>query len=369
MKSKMKANSICRRLALSWAVLFVPLTFAVELPSPQSVLVAADDLTGSPLLASPERAETSGIDPPPQWPAQRVRVKEGRREFWDVQILLPNRQPVKKGDVLYVTFRFRTVTLRDESGEGSLSVYFQQKDSPWEKSVVKSAEAGPEWKEFAFAFRSGQDFAVGEARLGFGFGEREETVDLADVRLVNYGTALLPESLPQTRATYAGRELDASWRKAADDRIEQIRKAKITLVVKDGDGQPVKHAKVKLLQKKHAFWFGSAVAIRMINDPSPEGDRYRQTVTSLFNHVVVENALKWPAWAGEWDMTGQNTLAHALGWIKGEGLHLKGHVLVWPSFRNMPKSIAPLRDRPDELRAAVANRVTKAATESTNGTC
>ena len=67
-------------------------------------------------------------------------------------------------------------------------------------------------------------------------------------------------SCPITKLGYQGSEPDAAWRKAAEARIEQIRKGDLTVAVKDAAGKPVRNAEVAVRMKKHAFLFGTAVS-------------------------------------------------------------------------------------------------------------
>jgi GH35 family endo-1,4-beta-xylanase len=329
---------------------------SAELPPPVSVLVTSDYFLKTSMSADPELATSALVDG--ETPAQRVTVLQGQHNFWEAQMTMPVKQKVAKGDLLYLTFRLRTIEVRNEVSQGSAVVFFQRSSSPWEKSIVRTAEAGLEWQQFAYAFHSDHDFAPGESAMVFGFGEREEIVEIAEVRLVNYGTTVALADLPLTLATYKGREPDAAWRTAADERIDRIRKSDVTILVTDPTGKPLPDAKVELRMKRHAFYFGTAVSIAKINDPSPDGERYRETVKELFNHIVTENALKWPALTGDWNATGVGSLMDGLTWLKQQGLHMKGHVLVWPSFKHMGKSVEPLKDQPEKLREAIADHVT-----------
>ena len=93
----------------------------------------------------------------------------------------------------------------------------------------------------------------------FTLGLREQTVEIGGIELVNYGTSKKVADLPFTRLGYAGSEPGAAWRKAAEARIEKIRKGDLTVVVKDKAGKPVRGAEVAVRMRKHAFLFGTAV--------------------------------------------------------------------------------------------------------------
>jgi len=80
----------------------------------------------------------------------------------------------------------------------------------------------------------------------------------------------------------------------------------------------------------------------------------RGIVTNWFNRVVFENDLKW----GEWEDLGKRarTMA-ALDWLKGQGLAVRGHTLVWPILG----SPAEQYPTPTALRSALNSRVSAVA--------
>jgi GH35 family endo-1,4-beta-xylanase len=90
---------------------------------------------------------------------------------------------------------------------------------------------------------------------------------------------------------------------------------------------------------------------RIVQD-TPDNLRYREKVQQLFNAASTENDLKWPMWNGEGggpygNYSRSQTLA-GLRWLKERGFHLRGHVLVWPGWRNIPKYVQVLRDTPHQ---------------------
>ena len=75
----------------------------------------------------------------------------------------------------------------------------------------------------------------------------------------NFGWPVKLDALSYTSSTYTGRAADAPWRNAAAERIEKIRKGDLTIAVTDAAGKPVPDAQVRVIQKKHAFGWGTAV--------------------------------------------------------------------------------------------------------------
>ena len=74
-------------------------------------------------------------------------------------------------------------------------------------------------------------------------------------------------SLP---ADYSGRDIDAEWRKEAADRIEEHRKAELTILVTDAEGKPIDEADVGIKLKQHSFRFGTVLSVEFPPDqPGP----------------------------------------------------------------------------------------------------
>jgi endo-1,4-beta-xylanase len=151
---------------------------------------------------------------------------------------------------------------------------------------------------------------------------------------------------PPAPAAYAGAEPDAAWRQAAAERIEKCRKADLTVAVQAADARPLAGAAVKVRLVRHAFGFGSAVAAMPLAIETEDARRYRDTVRRLFNKVVFENDLKWPQWE---DTHNREWTIQALRWLEQQGIAVRGHCLVWPSWRYVPKDLQALKDRPEAL--------------------
>ncbi len=129
------------------------------------------------------------------------------------------------------------------------------------------------------------------------------------------------------------------WRKAAEERIEKIRQADLTITVLDHKKQPVKEAFVDVSMQRHAFGFGSAVSVWYLTVDSEDGRKYRETVRRLYNKVTFHNALRW----GNWDRSKTGTpeskwyLARtfkALKWLIKHNIDVRGHYI----------SLGPIKD-------------------------
>ena len=329
----------------------------VSLPPPQATLVEANATAAWSSALPPAQA---GLEQEADGFGIRLSKKAGN--FWDAQALYTIDRPVRKGTTLYVTFAAEAPSARSEDGSGRVTVFFQQSDPPWAKPLERAVVLSKLKQTYALAFRADRDFEAGHAQLGFGFGEREQTVHVWAVRLVDYGPDVAPDRLPQIKQTYAGRDADAPWRAAAAARIDANRKADLTIRVIDAAGRPIQGATVSINQTKLDFYIGTAVTAELLTGQSDAARHYRDIVGRLFNHVVFENDLKWPAQAGLWLPLGDpKNVAAAIDWLKRRDIHIKGHNLIWPDFNNMPPAIGELRDDKQKLKAAIADHITQTA--------
>lgn len=264
---------------------------------------------------------------------------------WAVEVRAALTQPVKKGDTAYLRFYARALTTTDETGLGRMRVAVQRVGPNYQKSLEQTVSVPKHWQEFRFPFTFAEDYAAGAVEVTLGFGFKRQAVEVGGIELLHFGTRVDKSALPTMRFSYPGREADAPWRQDALARIEQIRKSGFVIEVKDAAGQPAAGATVRVEQRTSAFHFGVALQFARLVEDSPENRRYRQTALELFNAASPENDLKWPAWAGEWGTTfSREQTQQALRWLREQGLHVRGHVLVWPGWKNLPESIRKLKD-------------------------
>jgi endo-1,4-beta-xylanase len=277
--------------------------------------------------------------------AMRVETSRDLSPAWAVEVRAPLTRAVQKGDTGLLRFFARTIASADETGAGQVRVVVQQAGPDYQKSLESTVTMRGEWQEFLLPVGFSDSYAPGGVEVAFGFGFKRETIELGGVELLHYGRRVELAALPRTRFTYAGREPDAAWRRAALARIEQIRKSAFLIEVRDAAGQPAAGATIRVEQRRSAFQFGSALQFARLVQDSPENKVYREKALQLFNAASPENDLKWPAWDGEWEgrYDRPQSLA-ALRWLREHGFHVRGHVLVWPGWKNLPKSIGQLRD-------------------------
>jgi endo-1,4-beta-xylanase len=121
------------------------------------------------------------------------------------------------------------------------------------------------------------------------------------------------------------------WRSEANLRIENERKANLTVEVVDALGNPVPGAAVRAVLRRHDFKFGGVVRVMDQTDAAGNLSAAGSTVAdwdrltrALFNAVGLDNGFK-PK------ITSQHTyLPGFMDWAAAAGLPVRGHLLIWP---------------------------------------
>ncbi len=273
---------------------------------------------------------------------------------WSVQLIANPDVAVKQGDVLFATFRIRNPEASD-GREGRTEFAIEESHEPWRKDVSYPVVATGDWELHSVPIRIERDHGPGEWSVLFRLGYGPQVVELADVRLRHFGRDVSIQDLPRRSRQYPGMAPDAPWRDAAAERIDRHRKADLAVEVIDAEGNPLPGADVHVQMTRHAFWFGSAVKFWRIAEPGEFNDTYRRHIEELFNHVVNENDLKWPCWAGQWSQkwTPEKSI-RALRWLDQRDIHVKGHCLIWPSWKHTASRLEKLKDDPAAMRRMIS---------------
>lgn len=140
----------------------------------------------------------------------------------------------------------------------------------------------------------------------------------------------------------------------ADERIDTLRKGNLSVKVVDASGNPVSNALVSIVQTRHEFLFGTALASDMFKPEATnaEATAYREQVKKYFNHAVTENALKWPDMEPKKDEVHYELVDAMAGWCRTNGIALRGHCLFWGCY--VPEWANALSDV--DLRFAIMRR-------------
>jgi endo-1,4-beta-xylanase len=289
--------------------------------------------------------------------AMQITVAQADPENpWNAQWSSRFSGSVKNGDKLLVTYAARCVS----GGKGLVAAKVQlaQPSSPM-VGMAQDAKIGPEWNQVYQPFLAKLDTPEGQGELVFFLGERAQTVEIANVRVLNYGANIELSTLPHQKQTYEGREPDALWRQQALARIEQHRKADFSIKLSGADGQPVSKTKVVVELDRHEFGFGSCVTRGLLTKEGPDGDRYREIVRKTFSRVVFENDFKPDTFPHE--ETGRAELEKSLAWLESEGISVRGHYLMQEAVDGWSRErlADPAKLRSD-LMESVRERITMA---------
>lgn len=127
--------------------------------------------------------------------ALQVAVTALPPNTYNIQATQATTAAVKKGDRLLVEFYARSLS----GVTGQFEVVFEQRLAPNAKSLSQGGVVGGEWTKFQIAFAANDDYAAGAAALNFRFGGQLQTLQLAGVRLLNYGPS--PSLIPSAGFT------------------------------------------------------------------------------------------------------------------------------------------------------------------------
>jgi GH35 family endo-1,4-beta-xylanase len=112
---------------------------------------------------------------------------------------------------------------------------------------------------------------------------------------------------------------------------------------------------------RHAFLFGTAApASRVLDEQDP---RFIETLAEQFNVVTLENDLLWPALAGDWgpEFT-LDRVQKAIDVLTARGIVTRGHVLVSPSWRHLPRGLQQQASDAAKVGAEVRGHVKELVT-------
>jgi len=155
------------------------------------------------------------------------------------------------------------------------------------------------------------------------------------------------------QVTYDGRGEDAPWRKEANARIEQIRKAPLKIKVFDSDGVSIQGAKVHIRMQRHAFGFGNILNPRTFQLEGPDGSRYREIFLEHFNKTTFESGFRWQNWfipARQGKLNEhEDLLNEMIRFCQSRDIGIRGHYLSWAPLSKDSYKPTNYREHPDRL--------------------
>jgi hypothetical protein len=348
-----------------------------------------------PQVGSVERFQVADM---PFKNAIRVTSQKIQANNWDVIAHVKTQGVgINASDVCLLTFWMRSPWSEDESGNGVANIYVELNEPPHSKVMRERVSAGATWQQIIVPFTAGSTHTLpaDKVSISIHMGFRPQTVEIGGFQMLNYKQTIKAIDLPRMEMSYAGRELDAPWRKDAAKRIEQYRKAELKINVTDSSGKPVSGADVHVQMTRHQFRFGTAVTAHMLGmDPTwakeagdhkrfpyTEADvhKYREIVEQNFNWVVLENDFKMFPYLNGIKNTEQDFrkllyrhdwLDNALAWLNERDIKVRGHRIF---NGQMPRRVDWDPARKEELRnwiyAQAKQKVTDAGTRVTEWDC
>lgn len=315
--------------AMRATLLILPLVFTRLIAAAPSVPEGGTDLVSSTAKPSvhAEGGVTGKIGVVGQAfnEATRITVAAATPEKpWSAYVTLPlDAGAVHKGDRLLVHYLARSLT----GVQGRATAKVQISGPPYSPiGSTSSARIGLEWQEIHQPLVAGHDAPAGKGEVTILLGDKIQTVEIAAVRVLNYGPDFDLAKLPGPRITYDGREPDAPWRKAALDRIAKIRMADYSARIIGADGKPLANTAVIVELARHDFGFGTCVTRQMLTRKDADGGRYRDIVNRTCSRVVFENDLKPGSFPSSGE--GRDQLDESIAWLGNNGISIRGHYLI-----------------------------------------
>ncbi len=142
------------------------------------------------------------------------------------------------------------------------------------------------------------------------------------------------------------------WEIEANERIEKIRKSELHVVVVDGLGNPVSNATVEVMQKNHAFGFGSAMSYYVLDTPE-----YASFFTNHFEWAVFENETKWSEIEPTEDARSFTRPDEMAQFCRDHGIRMRGHCVYWEVQNYIQEWVQDLAASPAQLYAKMSNHV------------
>ena len=331
-------------------------------------LIGGDEATvlGSRIGYGADVSEVA-VEGQPFSQALRVQVTEFGPNAYNQGLFFTTPSAVPQGDVVLLTFYIRNVGAQPSQ----LEVNLEENGGNFTKTFLRTVDISTdEWQQIIVPAQAVINHPGGIFKFQLNLGLRAQEFEVGGIALLNYGDAYTTQQLPSSlpNRTYDGIDPAASWRAAAQQRIETNRQGDLTVNVVDAAGNPVPDAQVQVDMQQHTFGFGTAVSIlalrAMGGSDSADLAFYRGKLQDLtgdgrtFNLATPENALKWPTWEGTSpDYITKEQIVDEIDQLRALGMAIRGHNLVWGSARFLPADLAAELEKENPDLALIQQRI------------
>ena len=278
-----------------------------------------------------------------------VETLEQPKFIYNLSSRIPlNGTNLKKGSILLLSFTAKTMEASLETGEARCYWLLNVSEDS-KKKIIHTTSISSNWQEYYIPIVMPQNVKEKDLNLVLQFGFPQQKFLLKNLSLWKFDENTTLADLPKTKITYPGMEADASWRKAAAERIEQHRKGSFKIQLMD-KGKALAETPVQLTLKRHHFSWGAALnAKRIVNS-----EDHLRHFSEAFNLAVFENDLKIKFW----NKPGKKEqVLEAIRLLEEKDIDLKGHVLIWPGFRHLTPEFKKQEDDPKKITKMMDHHV------------
>jgi endo-1,4-beta-xylanase len=265
---------------------------------------------------------------------KRISITQAdEAKAYNAQFTAPCATAIAKDERVFAIIKARVV---GDAAFGEVQAKLQLKAAPYTSfGPTIGVVIHREWMEQPVTFVATEDIPADKAVVALLCGQKAQSIEIESIRVLKYPASIDIAAFPRAKGikrSYPGREPDAAWRKAALERIEQHRKADLSLTLTGADGKPLADTEVKLTLRKHEFGFGSAIRAKHLSGTSEDDQHHRDIVERLFSIVVFENDLKDGNWSPDFDENRRRQrnaeLDQAFAWCAERHIAVRGHYLM-----------------------------------------
>lgn len=188
-----QTGTFSARLVIGVFALLVlcPPAWAQAEPTP---VIAADAPFTTQVGGLSNTNSTTEIEPVPGEPFSRelkVTIGEASAQTNATQLTMPISVPVQKGDSMLASFYVRGQAAGGK-GPAEMMLLFEKCVDPWTKSVGQAVETNPDgqtWKRVLVPFTAVESYQPGEAMVSLRFAFGPQTIEVAGLSVLDYGTS------------------------------------------------------------------------------------------------------------------------------------------------------------------------------------